>query len=87
MRKKKMLLWTGGLLAVIVLGLAVTALVVIGPRNLWGMLRYDTRKEGDLKVGQEAPDVALTALDGTRVHLRERMTGEKPLILIFGSYT
>ena len=35
-----------------------------GPRNLIGMLRYDQRREGDLKVGDRAPDVTLLALDG-----------------------
>jgi peroxiredoxin len=52
-----------------------------------GMLRYDKRKEGNLAVGNAAPDVSLTALDGTtRVGLRERI-GKKPVILVFGSYT
>jgi peroxiredoxin len=51
------------------------------------MLRFDTRKEGALKVGDRAPDVSLLALDGhTRVRLSERM-GERPLVVIFGSYT
>jgi len=50
-------------------------------------LRYDQRQEGDLKVGDQAPDVALLALDGaTRVHLRDHI-GRKPFVLLFGSYT
>ena len=58
-----------------------------GPRNVIGMLRYDTREEGALKVGHNAPDIALTALDGTTsVRLQEKM-GTKPLVLIFGSFT
>jgi hypothetical protein len=67
---------------------AVTfALVAIGPRNVWGMLRYDQRQEGALAVGSAAPDVVLTALDGTtRVHLAERF-GARPVVLVFGSYT
>jgi hypothetical protein len=61
--------------------------VMMGPRNIIGMLRYDQRKEGPLKVGDAAPDVALVALDGaTRVNLKDHLDG-KPLIIIFGSYT
>jgi hypothetical protein len=59
----------------------------IGPRNVIGMLRYDQREDGNLQVGDPAPDVALLALDGTtRVHLRDRI-GPKPVVLLFGSYT
>jgi hypothetical protein len=57
-----------------------------GLGNVWGMLRYDQRREGDLAVGDRAPDVTLLALDGTRVSLREKVGG-KPLVLVFGSYT
>ena len=38
-------------------------------------------------VGDEAPDVELTSLDGkSTFSLREKI-GQKPLVLIFGSYT
>jgi hypothetical protein len=60
--------------------------MVGGLRNAWGMLRYDQRRQGELRVGHRAPDVTLLALDGSRVHLRERL-GARPLVLIFGSYT
>ena len=59
----------------------------IGPRNIIGMIRYDQRKEGALKPGDAAPDVALVSLDGkTPVRVSEQVGG-KPLILVFGSYT
>jgi hypothetical protein len=59
----------------------------IGPRNIIGMIRYDQRKEGKLKPGDAAPDVALVALDGkTPVRVSEQVGG-KPLVLVFGSYT
>lgn len=79
--------WTAAVVGlVIVLGIGA-ALVVIGPRDLWGMLRYDQRQEGALVVGARAPDVVLSALDGsTRVHLGERF-GKRPVVLVFGSYT
>jgi peroxiredoxin len=51
------------------------------------MLRYDTRQEGKLKVGDRAPDVALLALDGkTPVKLSEKLGG-RPTVLVFGSFT
>jgi hypothetical protein len=75
------------IVAVVFVAVASLALWKIGPRNVIGMIRYDRRQEGTLRVGDEAPDLALTALDGsTRVTLREHQ-GTKPLVLVFGSYT
>jgi hypothetical protein len=79
----------------IALGVAVAVLAAgawflyrIGPSNAWGMLRYDQREEGALKVGDPAPDVTLVALDGTtRVRLHERTGAGKPAVVVFGSYT
>lgn len=80
---KKVALGAG--IAVVALGGA--ALAVIGPRNVVGMLRYDKREEGRLKVGDRAPDVELVGLDGkTPVRISEKI-GQRPLVLIFGSYT
>lgn len=76
------------LLAVIVLVLLAAGVMVakIGPRNVIGMIRYDQRREGDLKVGDRAPDALLVALDGKgRQPLLE--PGAKPTVLIFGSFT
>jgi hypothetical protein len=77
-------------LLIAVLLLAAVAGVIawkIGPRNVIGMLRYDQRKEGSLKVGDRAPDISLVSLDGkTPVRLSDQV-GVKPLILVFGSYT
>lgn len=79
---KKIALALGGLVI-----LAATVVVVrIGPRNLVGMIRYDQRAEGTLKVGDPAPDVELVTLDGKRVRLAERL-GAKPTVLVFGSFT
>ena len=81
---KKILL---GLGILVVLAVAGMTYMIGGPRNLIGMLRYDQREEGTLKVGDRAPEVALLALDGkTPVKLSERIGG-KPTILIFGSFT
>ncbi|HEY3055273.1 MAG TPA: hypothetical protein VGK31_05010 [Thermoanaerobaculia bacterium] len=69
--------------------LAVTAAMIRfhGPRNLIGYIRYDQRQEGSLVPGHDTPDVELVALDGAgRVHVRDWI-GQKPLVLIFGSFT
>jgi len=73
--------------AVLFAAFLALAAIRIGPRNIIGMIRYDQRKEGTLKPGDAAPDVALVSLDGkTPVRLSDRVGG-KPLVLVFGSYT
>jgi hypothetical protein len=77
------------LLVAVLLVAAVAGFFVwkMGPRNVIGMLRYDQRKEGSLKVGDRAPDVSLVSLDGkSPVRISEHVGG-RPLILVFGSYT
>ena len=59
----------------------------IGPRNIIGFLRYDQRREGTLKVGDRAPDVALVELDGRGRAQLQQYVGGKPLVVIFGSFT
>ena len=63
------------------------AVGMIGPRNVIGMLRYDTRREGKLAVGDLAPDVTLLPLSGgAPQNLRARLT-DRPLVIVFGSFT
>ena len=84
-----MKLWKKILLVVVALLVAAAGLAAwkIGPKNIIGMIRYDQRQEGTLKVGDRAPDVSLLALDGrTTVHLSDAIGG-KPLVIIFGSFT
>lgn len=86
---RRMLKVLGVLGGVVVLGaLAMGGYMMyrMGPRDFFGMLRYDQREEGDLAVGHSAPDVVVHALDGSQAHLRERFGG-RPVVLIFGSYT
>lgn len=80
---KKILWILGGL---IVVAGAVMA-YVIGPRNVIGMLRYDQRRDGDLKVGDRAPDALLVSLDGKTRQPLLALAGSKPLVLVFGSFT
>jgi hypothetical protein len=80
---KKILLGVGAVLLAAV-GYAVFS---FGPKNIIGMLRYDQRQEGTLKVGDAAPDVSLLALDGTTpVKLKDSFGGQ-PTVLVFGSFT
>ncbi len=84
MRLFKRILLIAGLLLAGVVGVIAWK---FGPRNVIGMLRYDQREEGSLRVGDRAPDVSLVSLDGkTPVRLSESLGG-RPLILVFGSYT
>lgn len=81
-------MWKKIVLGALALVLAAAGFMVyqIGPRNVIGMIRYDQRRDGDLKVGDRAPDVPLVALDGRgRVPIVAGRT--KPVILIFGSFT
>ena len=77
------------LLAVLAIGFGVLSHFMGGPRDVYGFLRYALPQwhRGDLRVGDRAPDVPLMSLDGqTQFHLSDRI-GQRPLVLIFGSYT
>jgi hypothetical protein len=77
-------------LAVLLVGLfALFSWMAGGPKDALYMVRYALphMHVGNLKVGDQAPDAKLVALDGeTRFHIRERTAG-RPLVLVFGSFT
>jgi hypothetical protein len=80
-----------GLLSVVlVVAIFIGMSVMAGsPKDAYGMVRYALphMHRGTLKVGDEAPDARLVALDGsTFFHIRERTAG-RPLVLVFGSFT
>jgi len=81
--------WTGiGLLATLVIALGAGC-YFMGPRNLYGFLRYALPQwhNGNLRVGDPTPDATLYSLDGhSSFHIRDHI-GQRPLVLIFGSYT
>lgn len=84
---RKILLGVAALALLAAVGYVGFLFVVMGPHDAIGMLRYDQRHKGSLKVGDPAPDASLAALDGhSKVRLSERWGG-KPLVLVFGSYT
>ena len=82
--------WIGISLPVV----AVAAYVLLsilagGPKDALYMVRYALphMHRGNLKLGDQAPDARLVALDGSaRFHIREKTAG-RPLVLVFGSFT
>jgi hypothetical protein len=82
--------WTIGVtLALFLLAFVGLSLMAGSPRDAYGMVRYALphMHRGNLKLGDDAPDARLVALNGTdHFHIRER-TGAKPLVLVFGSFT
>jgi hypothetical protein len=78
-----------GFLVLLLVAFLLLCKMAGSPKDVYGMLRYALphMHRGTLKVGDDAPDARLLALDGTNhFHIRER-TGSRPLVVIFGSYT
>ena len=48
---------------------------------------YDIRTEGQLQVGDLAPDLELASVDGEAPVRLSDLYREKPVVLAFGSYT
>jgi hypothetical protein len=82
--------WTAGIFGVLLVAAFIGLSVMAGsPKDAYGMVRYALphMHRGMLKVGGDAPDAWIVALDGvSRFHIRER-TRERPLVLVFGSFT
>jgi hypothetical protein len=79
----------GIVLALLVLVFVGLSLMAGSPKDAYGMVRYALphMRTGKLKVGDDAPDARLVALNGSdHFHIRERTSG-KPLVLVFGSFT
>jgi hypothetical protein len=82
--------WTLAVLGVLLVAVFIGLSVMAGsPKDAYGMVRYALphMHRGKLHAGDDAPDARVLALDGKqRFHLRERMQ-QRPLVLVFGSYT
>ena len=82
--------WTIAVFLVLLIAAFLVLCKMAGsPKDVYGMVRYALphMRRGNLKVGDDAPDARLVALDGSdHFHIRER-TGGRPLVIIFGSYT
>jgi hypothetical protein len=87
---KRWLEWVAGVVAVVLLAAFGVLWYLAGsPKDAYGMVRYALphMHRGTLKVGSDAPDARLLALDGTSYfHIRERV-GARPLVVVFGSFT
>jgi len=81
------LMWKKIALVVVALVVIAAGVMVakIGPRNVIGMIRYDQRREGDLRVGDRAPNAMLVGLDGKS--RQPLLDASKPTVLVFGSFT
>jgi hypothetical protein len=87
---RRALKWTGiGLLAILVIALGVGCYFMGGPKDLYGFLRYALPQwhSGNLRVGDPAPDATLYSLDGNSTFRIHDHVGQRPLVLILGSYT
>lgn len=73
------------------LGLTLMASVLLAQdragRSRGGRPRDARPREGKLKVGDVAPNFTLASLDGKRKVTLSEYRGERPVALIFGSYT
>ena len=87
---RRVLKWTAWIVAgLLVAAFAFLSLMAGSPKDVYGMVRYALphMHRGTLKVGSDALDVRLVALDGmNHFHLREHV-GPRPLVLVFGSFT
>jgi hypothetical protein len=87
---KNIWIWLGVSLGAILLAAFIGLSILAGsPKDAYGMVRYALphMHRGTLRVGDDAPDARVLALDGTTgFHIRER-SGRRPLVVIFGSFT
>ena len=82
---KKVLIGGGLLIALLLVG---GVYLMGGPRFVIGILTYGRQaREGDLEVGDPAPVVSLVSLDGSTRRGLDEWIGDKPLVLVFGSFT
>lgn len=82
--------WILGALLILLLGAYfLLAHFMGGPRDVYGFLRYALPQwhQGNLRLGDAAPDARIFSLDGRTSHDLHEWIGKKPLVLIFGSYT
>ena len=80
------------------ISVALVVVVVLGGGLAWGYLEamkrawihyneYDIRSEGTLRVGHLVPEFELATADGSGVRVLSDLYRERPLVLVFGSYT
>jgi Iodothyronine deiodinase len=90
----RILLWIAVSVAgLLLLAFAALSVMAGSPKDAVAMVRFALphMHVGQFKVGDNAPDARLVALDGTtRFQIHDRINyrpGGRPLVLIFGSFT
>ena len=89
-RKRALWKWIlGAFVLLLFAAYLLLASLMGGPRDVYGFLRYALPqwRQGDLHVGDSAPDARIFSLDGKTSHDLHEWIGKRPLVLIFGSYT
>ena len=84
-----MLKWIAIGLGVLLVAVYVALSIMAGsPKDAIQMVRFALpyMHRGNLRLGDQAPDVTLVSLDGGSFQLRDHLQG-KPLVLVFGSFT
>jgi len=81
------LLMVVGSCVVVVGGLAAWGGWVAMKRGIIRINKYDIRSEGILQIGDKAPDLELQRADGSGSVQLSDVFSERPLVLVFGSYT
>ena len=81
----KKILIAGALLVALLIGIGV---YIVEPRNIIGIIQYGGQAiDGDLAVGDPAPNVPLVTLAAGEEAPLHDWVGDKPLVLVFGSFT
>ena len=77
------------IVAIFAIGYGTLSHFMGGPRDVYGFLRYALPEwhQGDLHVGDRAPDARIFSLDGSAAFYLHERIGKRPLVVIFGSYT
>ena len=84
-RTKTIVKW---LVGVLLLALGAGWGVMTAVKHAWiPYNEHDIRTEGMLRVGDLAPDIELTSLKGGETQRISDLYCDKPLVLVFGSYT
>lgn len=87
MKLRKVVHWSLGTLGVLLIAGALFVHFTMGWSMLIGILRYDSRRESALVVGDVAPAVKLYEPESAAEVRMFEHPPARPVILVFGSFT